>query len=153
MEAMEGPVGVPEPPNRRDRKAIQYLEDLQAQLLSNPNTQVHDAESAQLYAWAVVVVALFDDAERELFKQVYSAYTEGECLYELRTACACDGKDQLCLILDQIMADEAMATRMGKYMMACIADESWRKVRSVLKKNRFTPDNFLWWSFELKRWL
>jgi hypothetical protein len=146
-------VGVPEPPNRRDRKAIQYLEDLKVQFLSNPDSYVDDDETAQLYAWAVVVVALFDDAKRDLFKQVYSAYTEGECLSEVRTACACEGKDQLCLILDQIMADDALATRMGRYMMACIEDESWRDVQTVLKKNRFTPDNFLWWSFDLKRWL
>jgi hypothetical protein len=150
---MEESVGVPEPPNRRDRKAIQFLDDLQAQFLANPGGPVHDPESAQLYAWAVVVVALFNDAERELFKQVYDAYTEGECLYEVRTACACEGKDQLCWILDQIMADESLATRMGQYMMTCIEDGSWRKVQSVLKRNRFTPENFLWWSFDLKRWL
>lgn len=146
-------MGVPEPPNRRDRKAIQYLEDLQTQFLASPKAPVHDAESAQFYTWALVVVALFDDAERELFKQVYDAYTEGECLYEIRTACACDGKDQLCLILDQIMADKALATRMGKYMMACIEDESWREIHSVLKKNRFQAENFLWWAYDLKRWL
>ena len=146
-------MGVPEPPNRRDRKAIQYLEDLKVQFLANPNVPVRDAESAQLYAWAVVVVALFDDAERELFKEVYGAHTEGECLYEIRTACACEGKDQLCLILDQIMADDALATRMGTYMMTCIEDGSWQEVQLILKKNRFTPENFLWWSFELKRWL
>ena len=146
-------MGVPEPPNRRDRKAIQYLEDLKSQFLADPNAPAHDEESAQLYAWAVVVVALFDDTERELFKEVYGAYTEGECLYEIRTACACDGKDQLCLILDQIMADDALATRMGKYMMTSIETESWQGIQSVLKKNKFTPENFLWWSFELKRWL
>ena len=146
-------MGVPEPPNRRDRKALQYLEDLKVQFLTNPDSLVHDAETAQLYAWAVVVVALFDNAERELFKQVYGAYTEGDCLYEIRTACACEGKDQLCLILDQIMADDVLATRMGKYMMASIEDGSWQEIQSILKKNRFTPENFLWWSFDLKRWL
>jgi hypothetical protein len=146
-------VGVPEPPNRRDRKAIQYLEDLKVQFLSDPAVPVPDDESAQLYAWAVVVVALFGDKERELFKQVYGAYTEGECLYEIRTACACDGKEQLCLILDQIMADKAMAARMGEYMMASIESGSWQEIQTVLKKNRFTPENFLWWAFELKRWL
>jgi len=146
-------VGVPEPPNRRDRKAIQYLDDLKAQFLANPETPAHDTESAQLYAWALVVIALFDDTERALFKQVYGAYTEGECLYEIRTACACDGKDQLCLILDQIMAEKALAARMGKYMMACIKDESWREIQSFLKKNRFQAENFLWWSYDLKRWL
>ncbi len=146
-------MGVPEPPNRRDRKAIQYLEDLKIQFLANPNAPVHDDESAQLYAWAVVVIALFDDTERELFKRIYDEYTEGECLYEVRTACACEGKDQLCLILDQIMADDELATRMGKHMMTCIEDESWQGIQSVLKKNRFTPENFLWWSFDLKRWL
>ena len=146
-------MGVPEPPNRRDRKAIQYLEDLQTQILANPQAPVHDAESARLYTWALVVVALFDDAERELFEQVYDAYTEGECLYEMRTACACNGKDQLCLILDQIMADTALATRMGKYMMASIKDGSWRVIHAVLKKNRFQAENFLWWAYDLKRWL
>jgi hypothetical protein len=146
-------VGVPEPPNRRDRKAIQYLEDLQVQFLANPSAHVNDDETAQLYAWAVVVVALFDDAERELFRQVYDSHTEGECLYEVRTACACEGKDQLCLILDQIMSDGPLAKRMGKYMMSCIEDDSWKDVQAVLKENRFTPENFLWWSFDLKRWL
>ena len=146
-------MGVPEPPNRRDRKAIQFLDDLQAQVLANPEAAVNDAESAQLYAWAVVVVALFSDAERKLFSDIYSAHTQGECLYEVRTACACDGDDQLCLILDQIMADERLAARMGAYMMNAIEDGSWRKVQAVLKKNRFKPENFLWWSFDMKRWL
>ena len=146
-------MGVPEPPNRRDRKAVQYLDDLKAQRLANPQAHVHDEESAQLYAWAMVVVALFDDAERELFQRVYGAYTEGECLYELRTACACDGKDQLCLILDQIMADVEVTVRMGEYMMACIDDESWLEVQAVLKKNRFEAENFLWWTYDLKRFL
>ncbi len=146
-------MGIPEPPNRRDRKAIQYLEDLQTQILARHTALVHDAESAQLYTWALVVVALFDDGERELFVQVYNAYTEGECLYEMRTACACNGKDQLCLILDQIMADKALATRMGEYMMASIQDESWREIQVVLKENRFQAENFLWWAYDLKRWL
>ncbi|MDF1515136.1 MAG: hypothetical protein P1S60_15100 [Anaerolineae bacterium] len=146
-------MGVPEPPNRRERKAVQYLDDLKVQCLTDPLVPVEDEESAQMYAWALVVVALFDESERELFEEVYGAYTDGECLYELRTACACEGKDQLCLILDQIMADKTLAQRMGEYMMACIRNESWRKVQSVLKKNRFQPESFLWWSYDLKRYL
>jgi hypothetical protein len=140
-------MGIPNPPKRRDRKAIQYVEALQAQVYADPTLQIEDEGAAQLYAWALVVVALFGDEERALFQEVYEAYAQGECLEEVRVACACEGKDQLCLILDRIVA-EGTTTRMADYMAEILENERWRPIQQAMTERKFKADNFVWWRFD-----
>ncbi len=141
-------MGIPEPPKRRDRRALRYLDELKARALADPTLPVHDEVSATLYVWALVVAAFFGEKERRLFRQVYEAYTEGECLYEMRAACACEDKDPLCLILDQIMAETSDSQLLAAYLMQAIESESWRSVQQDLKDRKLTADNFVWWSFD-----
>lgn len=141
-------MGVPNPPKRQDRKALHYLETLARELLTDPRVPVRDAADAELYARALVIVALFGEAERQLFQEVYVSHTEGECLYELRSACACEGKDQLCLILDQIMVETGEPSILTAAMMQVIRDESWRPVQQALQAQGFTANNFVWWAFD-----
>ncbi|MGC9348972.1 MAG: hypothetical protein ACP5JG_12585 [Anaerolineae bacterium] len=139
---------IPDPPKRRDRKAMLYLEELKSRILADRQVPVEDEASATLYAIAMVVVAFFGDEERELLREVYHARTEGECLYEVRTACACDDKDQLCLILDYMMTQPRTVSSMVDYMMDVIETEGWRSVQEEMKERRFAAGNFVWWAFQ-----
>jgi hypothetical protein len=140
-------MGIPDPPKRKDRKAIRYVQELQTQALTDPTLQIDDEDAAQLYAWALIVVALFGDEERALFREIYDAYAQGECLEEVRVACACEGKDQLCLILDRIVAEGATA-QMAGYMVEILEHERWRPVRQAIEDRKFKADNFVWWRFD-----
>ncbi len=141
-------MGIPDPPKRRDRKAIQYVAELRTQARTDPALQIEDEDAAQLYAWALIVVALFGEKERALFQEVYAAYAQGECLDEVREACACDeNKDQLCLILDRIVAEGA-TTRMADYMADILEHERWRPIQQTMTERKFKADNFVWWRFD-----
>jgi hypothetical protein len=141
-------MGIPNPPKRKDRKAIQYVEELQAQALIDPALKIEEEDDAQRYAWALIVVALFGEEERALFREVYDAYAQGECLEEVRDACACgEKKDQLCLILDRIVA-EGQTRRMAAYMAEILEQERWRPIRQMIEDRKFKADNFVWWRFD-----
>ncbi len=140
-------MGIPNPPKRRDRKAIQYVEELKVQARADPSLQIDNDDDAQLYAWALVVVALFGEEERALFREVYEAYAQGECLEEMREACACENNDQLCLILDRIVA-EGPTARMAAYMDEILKHERWRPIQQALATRKFKADNFVWWRFD-----
>jgi hypothetical protein len=66
----------------------------------------------------------------------------------MRAACACEDKDPLCLILDQIMAETSDSQLLAAYLMQAIESESWRSVQQDLKDRKLTADNFVWWSFD-----
>lgn len=140
-------MGIPDPPKRRDRKAIQYVEELKAQARTDPVLQIEDDDEAQLYAWALIVVALFGEKERTLFQEVYKAYAQGECLEEMREVCACEDNDQLCLILDRIVA-EGPTAQMAAYMAEILEHERWRPIRDAMEIRKFKADNFVWWRFD-----
>jgi hypothetical protein len=128
-----------------------YLEELKSRLLSDRQDPAQDAASAELYATAMVIVALFGEEERQLLREVYHAHTEGECLYEVRIACACEAQDQLCLILDQVMTQPQIVRSMAAFMMDVIEKERWRPVQEEMAERRFTADNFVWWAFDPDR--
>ena len=143
-------MGIPDPPKRRDRKAIRYVEELQAQALGDPSLQIDNDADAQLYAWAMVVSALFGEEERGLFREIYNTHARGECMEEMKEACACEDDDQLCLILDRIVG-EGGTTRMATYMAEILEHERWRPVRQVMEDRKFDADNFVWWRFDPDR--
>lgn len=149
-------MAIPDPPKRRDRKALLYLEELAARVLQDPRVPARDAASASFYAQALVVVAFFSEAERQLLYQVIQSHTEGACLDELQAACACDEEDQLCLVLEQMMVqnpsrDPLTDRLIIDQMMHVIEQENWRPVAQELREREFTADNFVWWAFDPDR--
>mgnify|MGYP006308409093 CR=1 FL=1 len=141
-------MGIPNPPKRKDRKAIRYVEELQAQARADPSLKIENDDQAQRYAWALIVVALFGEEERALFQEVYDTYSQGDCLEEVRNVCACDEtNDQLCLILDRIVAEGA-TTQMATYMADIIERERWHPIRHAIEDRKFKADNFIWWRFD-----
>lgn len=140
-------MGVPNPPSRRDRKAIQFLSHLERRIMANPQIPVRSYKAAELYAQAMVIAALFSEQDRALFLKVYTAYTEGECLAEVRVACACESRDQLCLILDAIMSDEALSQTIAAYLKHTLETQTWKVIEPEIRSGRFTADNFVWWYF------
>ncbi len=144
-------MAIPDPPKRRDRKALLYVEELKHHILADPSIPARDESAAELYATALVVAAFFGEQERQLFREIYSAYTAGECLFEMREACACEGHDQLCLILDRIVAETDDVQRLARYMMEIIEAGRWRPVQKELESRGFTASNFVWWSFDPNR--
>jgi hypothetical protein len=145
-------MGVPDPPNRRQKRAARYIEELTAQIRANSISARHD-EQITLYVWALIIVALFGDEERALFAHTYRSEIEGqtECLAEVREHCSCEGKEQLCQILDNVLATLSTDHRVADFMMEIIQQQSWSAIQTELKARKLRAEDFVWWTFDPHR--
>jgi hypothetical protein len=137
---------IPPPLKRKQRKAIRYLEALTARVLAESQYHIHSRAKAELFAQALVIAALFDDEERELFSHIYERGKDlkGAPYAELYAMCREHGKERLCHILSQLFVTDVNGITFADYLKRIIENETWIPVQEELEENRFREKDFMW---------
>ncbi|MGC9357512.1 MAG: hypothetical protein ACP5GX_06595, partial [Anaerolineae bacterium] len=124
-----------------------YLEELTERVLRDPTFKVHNQTQAGYFAQALVLAALFNPEERELFTRLYerrATLTDDERNAEIEELCERQGEEHLCEIIDRIFAAKREDQALMHYIMQAIEDNLWQPVLEEIKERRFKTEHFLW---------
>ncbi|MBN1261368.1 MAG: hypothetical protein JXB35_11890 [Anaerolineae bacterium] len=130
---------------RKQKHAMAYLDDLSRRARADPALDIHTHKEATIFAWALILVALFSDAERALLTELYEIHAEtGSDPQEVHSFCIEQQRLDLCRILEQIFLEHGEARKLTEFMKRAIDEQWWRPVHDHIKAQDLEVRHFLW---------
>ncbi|MFP4343885.1 MAG: hypothetical protein ACLFU8_04230 [Anaerolineales bacterium] len=139
-------MAIARPMKRKEKKAIRFLDTLIEEVQANPRYPVRGLRQAQDFAQALVLAALFNPAERELFATLYERrdqITDEEIDSEIGNLCEQQGEEHLCRVIAWIFAGRS-DDRLMHYLMRTLEDDLWQPVAEELRAQGLTTEHFMW---------
>jgi hypothetical protein len=140
-------MAIPPPPKRKERKAARYMNELTNRVLADTSLGIRDEARAERFAWALILAALFTEAERELFKQLYeqrATLTDRDREAKIRALCKRQGKTRLCDIINRMFAEDAPGRELIHFIAKVVDEDLWSPIAGEIADRKFRRDHFLW---------
>lgn len=140
-------MAIPPPPKRKERKAARYVEELTSRVLADASLGIKEEPSAQHFAQALVLAALFNEDERALFMRLYdrrATLTDRYREAEIKALCEKQGKTHLCDLIDRMFAEDPGGRELIHFIANVIEKKLWPPIAEDIAERRFRRDHFLW---------
>lgn len=144
-------MAIPPPPKRKERKAARYIEELTSRVLTDASLNIKEEQSARHFAQALVLAALFNEDERELFMRLYerrATLTDRYRKAEIKALCEKQDKTRLCDLIDRMFSEDPGGRELIHFIAKAIKDELWPPIAEDIAERRFRRDHFLWTDVE-----